>query len=572
LNERARAEHEAIRESPFIVGLLGHRELDPARVPRCRDTVAAFIAETLEHLPDTEVRAIIGLTQGSDLLYVRGAIDAVSHVEVVLPASLEECAGAFDAQALQALRDLLMHPNISSTVLSPPVQPLFIQRGEDDRHEVRYAHLTHTLVRRSSVLLTLWDAHSPLHGGIPNALRQVGVVPSGADGEAALVMLDLAGDVDAADSVVRWTPGARAAGNPQSSTTMPPQLVRHLVDLNTYNRDYRRLRTSGRIQAGSILLERVPAELAADDRPALAAIDAEYGKADALALRYQSRSDRLFTFFAVMAFTMGSAYLTYDKLAHLRSLLVSYLVVLLGSLCIYHVLRGRRWFAKHLNYRALAETLRVTFYLRLIDTDHRLDAARVLALSGINRFRGFSLIADVLAALAIPDAHAAERRAPDLSRSRYVEREWLQGQHHYFVTKVSQLKREDRRVNTLKNALFATVLLVIVAMVVSDRAMEQYEISPGVSLKTAVTVAWGFLALLLGAWQLHDNHKATRELLLQYRNQRIRFAHARHQLLRLADVNERNHILEDLGRSSLMESYLWTIHRYHREHEPVGKH
>jgi hypothetical protein len=137
---------------------------------------------------------------------------------------------------------------------------------------------------------------------------------------------------------------------------------------------------------------------------------------------------------------------------------------------------------------------------------------------------------------------------------------------------VSQLKREDRRVNTLKNALFATVLLVIVAMVVSDRAMEQYEISPGVSLKTAVTVAWGFLALLLGAWQLHDNHKATRELLLQYRNQRIRFAHARHQLLRLADVNERNHILEDLGRSSLMESYLWTIHRYHREHEPVGKH
>jgi hypothetical protein len=23
-----------------------------------------------------------------------------------------------------------------------------------------------------------------------------------------------------------------------------------------------------------------------------------------------------------------------------------------------------------------------------------------------------------------------------------------------------------------------------------------------------------------------------------------------------------------LGRDSLMESYLWTIHRYHREHEP----
>jgi len=195
----------------------------------------------------------------------------------------------------------------------------------------------------------------------------------------------------------------------------------------------------------------------------------------------------------------------------------------------------------------------------------------VLALSGINRFRGFSLIADVLAALAIPDAYAADRRALDLARSRYVEQEWLQGQHRYFVTKVSQLKRDGRRVNALKNALFATVVLVIVAMVLSEHAMEQYEILSGVSLKSAVTFAWGFLALLLGAWQLHDDHKATRELLLQYRNERIRFAHAGHQLLRLADVNERNRILEDLGRGSLMESYLWTIHRYHREHEPAGK-
>jgi hypothetical protein len=572
--ERATADRDATGDSPFIVGLLGHRELDPACVPRLRDAVAAFIAEIRGHLPDTELRAIIGLTRGCDVRYVRGALDFASHVEVVLAAPLEECAGDFDPDGLQALRALLMDPNVSSTVLSAPAQPAGIRGGEDGRYEARYANLTQTLVRRSGVLLTFWDGHSPLCGGIPNAaLRHVGVNPAAAEVDTTLVMLDLADDVDATDGVVHWTPATGdGRASRRSSTKMPPQLVRQLVDLNTYNRDYRRLRAlRGQIRTPSSLLAAVPADVPLEDRPALAAIDAEYGKADALALRYQSRSDRLFALFAVMAFTMGFAYLTYDKLAHRRSLLVSYLAVLLSSLGVYYVLRGQRWFAKHLSYRALAETLRITFYLRLIHADHRLDAARVLALSGINRFRGFSLVADVLAALAIPDVHAADRRAPDLSRSQYVEREWLKGQHRYFVAKVSQFKRESRRVKALKNTLFATVVLVIVAMVLSERTMDRYEILAGVSLKTAATFAWGFLALLLGAWQLHENNKASRELLLQYRNQGVRFAHAGRQLSRLADVNERNHILVELGRDSLMESYLWSIHRYHREHEPAGK-
>jgi hypothetical protein len=572
--ESVTADREAIRESPLILGVLGHRELDPARVPRLRDAMVAFIAEIREHLPETELHATIGLTHGCDVQYVRGALDFASHVEVLLPMPLEECASDFDADALQTLRALFTDPKVSSTVLSAPVQPLGIGGSEETRHAALYANLTETLVRRSSVLLTLWDGHPPLRGVITDAaLRHVGVRAAAADADVSLVMLDLADDVDTADSLVHWTPGTGNAGTPsQACPRMPPQLARQLVDLNTYNRDYRRLRAQGRIRTPNSLLAAMSADVPLDDRPVLEAIDSEYGKADALALHYQARSDRLFSLFAIMAFTMGLTYLTYDKLAHRSLLLVSYLVVLLCSLCLYYALRGQRWFAKHLGYRALAETLRVTFYLRVAGVDHRLDVARVLALSGINRFRGFSLITHVLAALAVPDTHAADRRAADVGRSRCVERDWIEGQHRYFVVKVSRLKREGRRVRALKNALFANVLLVIVAMVVSDQAMEHYEILFGVSLKDAVTFGWGFLALLLGAWQLHDNNKASRELLLQYRNQGGHFARARQHLSRLVDADERNHILLELGRNSLMESYLWTIHRYHREHEPAGKH
>jgi hypothetical protein len=567
------ADRHAIREAPLIVGVLGHHGLDQTRVLRLRGAVVAFIAEIREHLPDTELHAIVALTHGCDVQYIRGALDLASRVEVLLPMPLEECARSFDADALQTLHALLTDPKASSTVLCAPVQPLGIGGSEEIRQAALYANLTETLVRRSSLLLTLWDGHSPIRRVIRDAaLRHVGVRDE-SDADVSLVMLDLADDVDAADSVVHWTPGTGDAGEPdQGRPKMPPQLVRQLVDLNTYNRDYRRLEVAGRIRTpNSLLAPALGAAAALEGRPALEAIDAEYRKADALALHYQARSDRLFSLFAIMAFTMGLAYLTYDKLAHRSSLLVSYLVVLLCSLCLYYTLRGRRWFAKHLVYRALAETLRVTFYLRLAGVDHRLDAARVLALSGINRFRGFSLITHVLATIAVPDTHAADGDAADLTRSRYVERDWIEGQHRYFVVKVAQLKRQGRRLSALKNALFANVLLAVVAMVFTDQAMEHYDVLFGVSLKNAVTFGWGFFALLLGAWQLYDNNKASRELLLQYRNQGGHFARARQQLSLLVNAGERNHILLELGRDSLMESYLWTIHRYHREHEPAGK-
>jgi hypothetical protein len=78
------------------------------------------------------------------------------------------------------------------------------------------------------------------------------------------------------------------------------------------------------------------------------------------------------------------------------------------------------------------------------------------------------------------------------------------------------------------------------------------------------------MAILLGAWELHQNKMATRELLWQYRNQRRHFARAEALLARVTSVRRRNEVLAELGKDSLMESYLWTIHRYHREHEPPG--
>ena len=71
----------------------------------------------------------------------------------------------------------------------------------------------------------------------------------------------------------------------------------------------------------------------------------------------------------------------------------------------------------------------------------------------------------------------------------------------------------------------------------------------------------GLLAVALASRKLHQNKMATRELLWQYRNELKHFRRARAQLARMPAAGHHLEILADLGKESLMESYLWTIHR-----------
>jgi hypothetical protein len=244
--------------------------------------------------------------------------------------------------------------------------------------------------------------------------------------------------------------------------------------------------------------------------------------------------------------------------------------MLFTGLGAYYVLEGRRWFSKHLTYRALAETLRARFYLRLAGADHRVNSAEVLALSGIDRFEGFSWIAFVLKSIEPADIPVLTDRPPESPRQGCVEEAWIQNQHRYFTVKVAVLEKRSRRIERLKRALLVSILVVISSLFISGDTFDRMQTLLGISVKNMLTFTLGLMAILLGAWELHQNKMATRELLWQYRNQRGHFARAKALLSRVTSVRRRHEVLAELGKDSLMESYLWTIHRYHREHEPPG--
>src|SRR5204863_141880 len=47
--------------SPFMVGVSGHRDLDPDDLPRLREAVTGFVQQLRALLPDTELRMIVGM-------------------------------------------------------------------------------------------------------------------------------------------------------------------------------------------------------------------------------------------------------------------------------------------------------------------------------------------------------------------------------------------------------------------------------------------------------------------------------------------------------------------------------
>ncbi|HEY6925821.1 MAG TPA: hypothetical protein VI653_20240, partial [Steroidobacteraceae bacterium] len=481
--------------SPFIVGVSGHRDLDPAELPRLKDAVAEFVTQLKSYLPDTEVHLVAGMASGADLLVVETALSLDVQVEAVLPMPLDQYAADFEPDALEHLKELLRHPRVHCVELRADTRE---SRGAAplssvDSRNALYAKLSDTLIRRSSLLLGLWDGRPPhlSSGAADTVLRYLGVRPDESQGADALRFVSEVEEPDPRTRLVYWVPTARinaklppperlpcylsGAGDNtlQAHAGMPSCLKTQLRQFNDYNLEFRTLSESGRLGMPGSLLTPLPRPDARSRSELLEDINAQYTKADALAVYYQRRSDRLFHLFAIMAFAMGIAYLMYDKLTSSRALLIVYLVMLFTGLGAYYVLEGRRWFSKHLIYRALAETLRARFYLRLAGADHRVNSAEVLALSGIDRFEGFSWIAFVLKSIEPADSAVLTDHPPESHRQRCIEEAWIRNQHRYFTVKVAVLEKRSRRTERLKRALLVSILVVISSLFISGTEFDR---------------------------------------------------------------------------------------------------
>jgi hypothetical protein len=549
--------------SPFIIGLTGHLDLKPAQVPQLVAAVASFLREIKRHLSDTDVRVMLDARHDLGLEIARAGLALDVAVDALIAATAPVGAGA------SSPGNLCFDPRVHGI-------------------EAPEAEFADILIRRSSLLLALWDGRP---SGAPDdtadqVFRFLGVRGEHSAALDRIELSTLAHDPDLMQRPVYWVPARRSGDDDVDSAaqpcylvsagdsvldvaqSMPSSLKRRLADLNEYNLEFEQLTANERLARSDSLMPDHSAMPAANDAAILENIDRQFVKADALAGYMQRRSDRLFNAFGIAAFTMGLAYLVYDKITESKLLLMFYIFILCVSLVVYYFFQTKRWFGKHLSYRALAETLRVRFYLAMAGVDRQMQPRALIELTGIYRFAGFGWISCVLD--SIEPTTPAGRPSNEIyeARARLVDRAWIEDQHRYFVRKVASMERHRFWIGRLRSGVFVAALLVLSAMFMLGAAAHNIDARTGLPLQNVLTFCSGTLAVVLAVWELRQNKMAMQELLWQYRNQLSQFQRARIQLSRIASRARRDALLKELGENSLMEVYLWAIHRYHREHAP----
>ena len=563
--------------SPFIVGLAGHADLEPAQFAPLVDSAVGFLRDLKQHLPDTDVRLMLEACGTVNLAMVRAALALDVSVDALIVAPVRSHTSPSGAHMLPDLRN---HPRLQCIAVTAedPSTP----------HDTPESLITDILVRRSSLLVALWDGRtsSAVDNTADTVFRFLGVHLERSDAVNRIEVDKVIDEMDLGTRLVYWVPVRHGDADASAhirqphyllaaednvlevQETMPSSLERRLADFNEYNVEFERIVTDGGVARTEPLMRHLPADMAMSDAAVLENIDRQYVKADTLAGYMQWCSDRLFNMFGIMAFMMGLAYLIYDKITESRILLIVYMLILFTGLLAYYFFQSKRWFSKYLSTRVLAETLRVRFYLALAGLDRRMNTRALIELTGLNRFRGFSWIGfalDSIEPVAIEAAHTTEMYT---RRARLVDQSWIEDQYQYFARKVAKMERGHHWTKRLKGAVFIVVLVVTAAMFIFGDALNHVDARTGLPVKNILTFFSGFFAVLLGVWELRQNKMATQELLWQYRSQLSRFRQARAQLRRVTNRSRRDALLKELGENCLMEIYLWAIHRYHREHAP----
>ena len=220
-------------------------------------------------------------------------------------------------------------------------------------------------------------------------------------------------------------------------------------------------------------------------------------------------------------------------------------------------------------FRVIAETLRTRFFLSMAGVSDRVNVTRLLDVTGISHFSGFSWISYVLRTAEGWIDEDLPRDADELAvRLKIVRKQWIESQARYFKSKIQRLTRRHHGLERIKVLLLTGLAVMAVCLLLFKDPLARIIPFHEITLKSFVIFLMGFLPLALGVWEVYQQKMAVRELLWQYRNQSNYFSLAEIRLDKVQSLAAASNIIEDLGYKCLVESMLWAVHRYHREHEP----
>jgi hypothetical protein len=346
---------------PIVVGTVGHRDLNATD-----KTIAKAVRKECRLLRrryrDSPFLVLSGLAEGADRLIAGIAMEELGATLIaVLPFPAADFCADFKTDASRQEFLTFIGRSAATFDVHLPSDELWKQAG--GKRDDQYARVGALIAEQSQILLALWDGH-PARGVGGTA----DVVDWFERGHAPSEYSIYAGDLSLFDPPqpglsIRIDPitGEREIHNAPPRTRQYGLPRRSSINdilrrTNTYNRDVRR-KAASRVRRNPLVpqetLSRIP----------ITEASAAFEEADALAIYYGDRvklADRVLYSLALVAVFAFSS-IDAKPLASWAFLGVMAVMAIVAG----HV-RGRSLDTKFLEYRSLAEAMRILFFWRML--------------------------------------------------------------------------------------------------------------------------------------------------------------------------------------------------------------
>lgn len=560
--------------TPLVVGVTGHRDLVDEELGELQRLVSEFIAGLRQRFPNTPIRMMSALAEGADRLAAKAALDAGVSVQAVLPMPADEYAKDFVTSASRLEFESLCE---ACEVVTLPVESDETEAGgiSGVARDLCYANAGMFISAHCHILLALWDGiSSDGLGGTSQIIyfHHYDRLPGIAENvpRTSLFLTD-----DESDLVYHISCSRRQApGNPDAMQalqcrwfttdpdaprveTMPLRYDHVFERMESFNQDIRRLLGTGPVPEST---EASPPDIAM--REAAMKIRCTFDIADRLANHFQKRVSMTLAGVYTLAFLTGITFILYNDLSGFDLLIYAFLAFLLMGLLLAAIAKRREWHRKYLDYRVLAEGLRVQFY-RSVAGIHG-EGHTKFAYDNFLRQRDTDLgwIRNVMR-VAGTASDACPEDSSDVGLKFAIDY-WIgggkqAGQLDYYRSKAASRAKTNRITDgiTWSSLWGGIIIALILAFFLQDA---------GGNLRDPLIVMMGVLPLIAGIAEVYTQRKADRELTKQYQFMHNVFSNARRRLKEATTDDERREVLQGLGDAALSEHAEWIL--VHRERHP----
>jgi len=555
---------------PLVIGVTSHRDIAASDIEQVRDRVRAFFEQLRDEFPGLPLLVLSALAEGGDQLVAEEALAVGARLVAPLPLPPDLYVDDFDDAGVHATFESLRKR--AEVVLLPRLMemPRHIVGSPGAARDRQYAKAGVYIASHCHVLLALWDGneangvggtaqivHYHLTGALPGpTLRHQHLRHVLAGGDESLlyhIVCPRAGEA-VAEGLQPMEAGWRIADDMTFQPRLPRDFHEIFERMAEFNDDAAR-------HAGQI--DEAPRELHGGPCAATATIEKVFHEADWLAIHFRKRVVLALRATYTVAALMGIAFTFYAHLPGNNSLIYGFLGLFATGGFVAMLARRRGWHRKYLDYRALAEGLRIQSCWRragiAASADHEFAHDNFLQKQNIE----LGWIRNVMRAASLyPSTHPEE---PGEESLREVIAEWVgepgrSGQLHYYERKTAERTGLHHITETVgRISLWGGIAISVFLALFALRLDEETKV-------TLVTLM-AMLSIVAAVREAYAYRKADRELMRQYCFMQRIFSSARCALDRTGDPAQQRAILHALGEAALTEHAEWTLMQRERQVE-----